>query len=49
MKSTSNISQGGFSGSANIWMGGILGGIILRNGGNLGLSYRLYHCGHHRN
>lgn len=35
MKSTSNISQGGFSGSANIWMGGILGGIILRNGGNL--------------
>ena len=35
MKSTSNISQGGFSGSASIWMGGILGGIILRNGGNL--------------
>ena len=35
MKSTSNISQGESSGSANIWMGGILGGVILRNGGNL--------------
>ena len=35
MKSTSNISQGESSRSANIWMGGILGGVILRNGGNL--------------
>lgn len=35
IKSTSNISQGNFKNTANIWMGGILGGIVLRNGGNL--------------
>ncbi len=35
MKSTSNIAQGYFKSKSSIWMGGILGGIVLRNGGNL--------------
>lgn len=35
MQNLSKITHGHYSTSANIWMGGILGGIVLRNGGNL--------------
>lgn len=33
--STSQLSNKGYNSAASIWMGGILGGIVLRNGGNL--------------